>query len=255
MMCGPGVTGVVVVTGAASGVGQAAAEALREQGAVMVGLDLADPPETLSGAEWVKGDVAAEDTWDRVLEAARRHDPAGPTALVSCAADLVSGSFLDTGLDDWRRLFDINLFGALRGMQAVMPGMVERGCGSIAVVCSVNSFFAEDGLSAYSASKAALLHVVRSAALEYSKHGLRINAVCPGTIDTPLFRRAIEAAGDAEGIRRAVERRTPTGQIMRPEEVASVISFLISDAASGMTGTAVTVDGGLTATFDFDTEA
>ena len=122
------------------------------------------------------------------------------------------------------------------------------------MVCSVNSFVVEDELSAYSTSKAALLHATRSAAVEYAARGVRINAVCPGIIDTPLLRRHLESLDDPEGARRAGERRSPIGRIMRPEEVAEAICFLVGDGASAMSGAALTVDGGLTVTYDFDSD-
>jgi NAD(P)-dependent dehydrogenase (short-subunit alcohol dehydrogenase family) len=129
--------------------------------------------------------------------------------------------------------------------------MVARRAGAIAVVCSVDSLYTEEGMSAYSASKAALLQIVRSAALEHAGAGLRINAVCPGAIDTPLLRRALESSDDPELTLREHVKRIPVGQILRPDEVASVLRFLVSDGASGLSGAAVTVDGGLTSTYEF----
>lgn len=242
---------VAVVTGAASGVGLATVRALQEDGHRVVGTDLAEAPADLAGVDWVRGDITDRQTWDRVVELVREHDPRGATCLAACAADLVVAPFLDTPMEDWARLFDVNVGGVIRALQALMPDMLERGSGSVAVVCSVNSFFVEDGLSAYSTTKAALLHVVRSAALEYAQRGVRINAVCPGAIDTPLFARALESLESPTAAREAVERRTPTGEILRPEEIAAVVRFLLTDAASGMSGAAVTVDGGLTTTYDF----
>jgi NAD(P)-dependent dehydrogenase (short-subunit alcohol dehydrogenase family) len=203
----------------------------------------------------VQGDVTVQETWDQASAAARAKDPAGASCFCACAADLVSASFLDTSLEDWARINEINVLGVVRGIQTLMPAMLERGGGSIAVVCSVNSFFAEADLSAYSTSKAALLQVVRSAALEYAQHGMRINAVCPGAIDTALFRRALAELDDPAAVRRAVAARTPNGRILDPSEVAAVIRFLLSDEASGLSGAAITVDGGLTSTYDFAVDA
>jgi NAD(P)-dependent dehydrogenase (short-subunit alcohol dehydrogenase family) len=243
------------VTGAASGIGRATASALRDRGTELIGVDLVEAPEELradAAVDWVEGDVAAPETWDRVTVACERRNPNGADCLVTCAATLVVAPFLETSTDDWRRIFDVNVFGVLHGMQALLPRMLEQRAGAIAVVCSVNSFIVEDELSAYSTSKAALLHATRSAAVEYAATGVRINAVCPGIIDTPLLRRHFESLDDPAAARRAGERRSPIGRILQPEEVAEAICFLVGDSASAMSGAALTVDGGLTVTYDFD---
>jgi NAD(P)-dependent dehydrogenase (short-subunit alcohol dehydrogenase family) len=243
------------VTGAASGIGRATAGALRQGGTVVIGVDLADAPEELAAdaaVDWVRGDVASPETWDQVTAACGERDPEGADCLVTSAATLVVAPFLETSLDDWRRLHEVNVLGVVRGMQALLPAMLERGSGAIAVVCSVNSFVVEDELSAYSTSKAALLHATRSAAVEYAAAGVRINAVCPGIVDTPLLRRHFESLDDPAAARRGAERRSPIGRILAPEEIAEAICFLVGDGASAMSGAALTVDGALTVTYDFD---
>ena len=109
----------------------------------------------------------------------------------------------------------------------------------------------EERLGAYSASKSALLSIVRTAALEHARHGLRINAVCPGIVDTPLLRKHIDSLADPAAADLAMRRRMPTGAITRPEEVAAMLRFLVEPAASGLSGAALVVDGGLTSTYDF----
>jgi NAD(P)-dependent dehydrogenase (short-subunit alcohol dehydrogenase family) len=248
---------VAVVSGASSGVGAAVVSGLLEDGFVIVAVDLlgAGADVVDDRIQWIIGDVAADETWQAVLASAQQIDSEGVSALVLCAADVVVKPFLETTPEDWRRLFEVNTLGAIRGMQAVIPGMVARGRGSIAVVASVDSFFVEEQLAGYCASKAALLQAVRSAALEHARDGLRINAVCPGAIDTALFRRALEATGDSEKALEDNLRRIPTGKVLTPEEVAAVLRFLVSDAASGLAGAALVVDGGLTATYEFDQPA
>ena len=245
---------LAVVTGAASGIGLATVGALRQRGTRVIGVDLHDPPDELDASDlgWVRGDVAAAETWDAVAAACVSRDPRGADCLITCAAGLVVAPFLETAVEDWKRLFQINVLGVIRGMQALIPAMLERGEGAVAVVCSVNSLIVEDELSAYSTSKAALLHATRSAAVEYAGRGVRINAVCPGIIDTPLLRRHFESLDDPAAARREAERRSPIGRILRPEEIAETLCFLVDRAASGLAGSAVVVDGGLTATYDFD---
>lgn len=221
-------------------------------GARVIGVDRAPAPAGLDTEEWIQGDVTDEATWRLVGERAAALDSGGATRFIACAADVVVAPFLDTPLVEWQRLFDVNVLGVIRGLQTLLPPMLERGHGAVAVVCSVNSLFVEDGVSAYSTSKAALLHVVRSAALEYANRGVRINAVCPGAIDTPLLRRHFNSLEDPDAARVATERRAPIGRINQPEEIAAVLRFLVSDAASALCGAAVVADGGLTITYDFD---
>jgi NAD(P)-dependent dehydrogenase (short-subunit alcohol dehydrogenase family) len=246
---------VAVVTGAGSGIGRATASALRERGTEVIGVDLVEPPAELRADEavdWIQGDVALPETWDRVMAACGRAAGGSADCLVTCAATIVVAPFLETSSDDWRRLFDVNVIGVILGMQALLPPMLDRRAGAIVAVCSVNSFVVEDELSAYSTSKAALLHAIRSAAIEYAACGVRINAVCPGIIDTPLLQRHFDSLDDPAGARRAAERRSPIGRILRPDEVAEAICFLVGPTATAMSGAALTVDGGLTVTYDFD---
>jgi NAD(P)-dependent dehydrogenase (short-subunit alcohol dehydrogenase family) len=245
---------VVVITGAASGIGLATLHAVRATFAIVVAVDVAAPPAELvqtDDIDWIRGSVAAQETWDLVSAAVSRRNPDGAHALIACAAGITVAPLLETPEDEWRRIFDINVFGVIKALQAILPTMVARGRGAVAVVCSVNSLFAEDQLSAYSVSKAALLHVVRSAALEYAHSGVRINAVCPGAVDTPMLRRHLGSLEDPAAAQRAVENRTPTGKLLAPAEIAAVLRFLVSDEASGMSGAAVVVDGGLTTAYDF----
>jgi NAD(P)-dependent dehydrogenase (short-subunit alcohol dehydrogenase family) len=248
---------LAVVTGAASGIGRATAQALRQRGTEVLGVDLVEAPDELrddAAVHWIEGDVASAETWERVTAVCEQRDAGGADCLVTCAATLVVAPFLETSTDDWKRIFDVNVFGVLLGMQTLLPKMLERRAGAIAVVCSVNSFVVEDELSAYSTSKAALLHATRSAAVEYAARGVRINAVCPGIVDTPLLRRHFESLDDPAAARRAGERRTPLGRILSPDEVAEAICFLVGGGASAISGAALTVDGGLTVTYDFDSE-
>ncbi len=245
---------LAIVTGAASGMGLATARLLLQRGTAVVGLDLADAPaelRELGVAAWVTGDVGEQATWDRAAAAAAEIDPAGADCLVCCAAAIVVKSFLETRPEDFQQLFATNVLGVVRGMQTVLPAMIERRAGAVAVVCSVDSLYVEQDMAAYSTSKAALLQIVRSAALEHAGHGLQINAVLPGAVDTPLLQSHFDASPDPAAFRALVERRSPQGRVLRAEEVAETLCFLVSPRASGLSGAAVTVDGGLTSTYDY----
>jgi 2,3-dihydro-2,3-dihydroxybenzoate dehydrogenase len=246
---------LAVVSGAASGIGLAVAVALTRRGTTVVGVDLADAPDALgedSDVSGVRGDVADPGTWKRVGVSCRDRDPRGADAFVACAGTVDPSPLLSTPIESYRRHFDINVVGVVHGMQTLMPAMRQQGAGWIAVVSSIAGQIVEDGASAYCASKAALLQIVRSAALEYAADGLRINSVAPGIVDTPLLRRFIDAAEDPPALVREMEQRTPTGEMLSAEEVAEVLCFLISDAARGLSGATLTLDGGLTTTYDFN---
>lgn len=249
---------LAVVSGAASGIGLATAAALLRRGTVVVGIDLADVPEALADdarVTWVRGDVAAADTWARAGAACRERDPRGADAFVACAGVVDPAPLLVTRLDAYRRHFEVNVLGVVQGMQTLMPAMREQGAGWVAVVSSIAGQIVEDASSAYGASKAALLHVARSAALEYAADGVRVNAVAPGIVDTPLLRRFVDAVDDPAALVREMEQRTPTGRMISPEEVAEVLCFLVSDSASALSGETITIDGGLTTAYDFAVDA
>jgi NAD(P)-dependent dehydrogenase (short-subunit alcohol dehydrogenase family) len=245
---------VVTVSGAASGIGEASVRELLGAGYAVVGVDLAEPPSALAGferLEWVRGDVTDAATWEEVDRRSRARDPGGAWGFVACAADVSVKPFLETPLEEWRRLYEINVLGVVQGMRALIPPMVERRGGAVAVTCSVNSTFVERDISAYSASKAALLSATRTAALEHAGDGVRINAVCPGVVDTPLLRKHVESTPDPAAMDRGMRDRVPTGAITSPKEVAKLLVFLVGEGASGLSGAALVVDGGLTTTYEF----
>jgi NAD(P)-dependent dehydrogenase (short-subunit alcohol dehydrogenase family) len=249
---------IALVTGAASGVGLATSRLLLERGHRVIGVDLAGQPGPLGPGDrlaWVSGDVSAEPTWTEALRVSGRAFGASPGVLVLNAARLAVGTVLDTPVSTFREVFDVNVYGAVLGLQACLPGMIDRGGGAVVVVVSVNGLLAEQDLAAYNSSKGALIQLVRSAAVDHARDGVRINAVCPTTIDTPFIQGQLDAVPDPAAFRREMEERHPLGRILRPEEVASVAVFLTTPEASGMTGASVVVDCGLLASPDFVTAA
>jgi NAD(P)-dependent dehydrogenase (short-subunit alcohol dehydrogenase family) len=171
--------------------------------------------------------------------------------LVLNAAKLVVGTVLEVTAEQFRAVMEVNVIAAVKGLQATLPSMLSHGRGSIVGVASTNSLYAEQTLASYNSSKGALLQLIRSVAVDYARAGIRANAVCPGAIDTPFLREHVDIAPDPEALLRQKTGRLPSGRLLDPADVARVVHFLLSDAALGMTGASVLVDGGLTATVDF----
>ncbi|MEO8261126.1 MAG: SDR family oxidoreductase [Pseudolysinimonas sp.] len=233
---------VIVVTGAARGQGRAAAELLAREGATVWCTDIADteiaPLDGVAGTLTPSRlDVTRERDWHdlaaRITERDGRVD-----GLVNNAGIASRGRLPNVDLDEWRRAFDVNATGPLLGMQVLYPLF-----GSGASIVNVVSVAGLSGHSAaaYTASKWALRGLTRTASLEYGMHGIRVNAIFPGLIDTPLMADASAAFRDA------AIAETPLGRIGTVADIAPLIVFLLSDESSYLNGAEITVDGGLTA--------
>lgn len=234
---------VAIVTGASSGIGAAVARLFSELGASVV--LMARRAERLEDAAAnlppdrvmvVPGDVSHPPDVDRLVRVTQeRHGRLD--IVVSNAGVHRTTPFLDTTLDEWRALMAINLDGTFLVCRAGARSMVEGGRpGSMVIVASTNSLVAEPSMAAYNASKAAVASLAASMAIELAPHGIRVNAVAPGTIATDITRPMIAAGHRFGGI--------PLGRIGDAREVAWAIAFLAGDEASYVTGTTLVVDGG-----------
>lgn len=238
----------VIVTGAAKGIGRACISALREAGHTVVALDgdaaALDDLRELEDIALCAGSVTDARA---CAEAVRRAEALAPLAgLAHCAGIQRYGTAGDTDPGLWDEVISVNLTGAYLMCRAALPALSRQG-GAIVLAGSAQSFASQECVAAYTASKHGLLGLSRSIAVDYANCGVRCTLVAPGSVDTPMLRDAVALSGAPEALRASLDEMHPLGRIAKPEEVASVIAFLLSDAASFVTGDAIRVDGGLLA--------
>ena len=233
-----------LVTGAGQGIGRAIAEAFLREGAAMTAVDIS--PEGLRGLDGAA--TAVLDVRDGAALAALAGG--GFDVLVNAVGFVHAGSILECDDDAWARSFDLNVTPMFRLIRAALPGMLDAGGGSIVNIASMAS--SRKGVAnrcAYGASKAAVIGLTKSVAADFVARGIRCNAICPGTVDSPSLRQRMAAMAEARGItQEAAEAsflaRQPGGRLGRPEEIAALAIHLASDESGFTTGTAQVIDGG-----------
>ncbi len=236
------------VTAAAQGIGRATALAFAAEGAEVIATDI--NAEQLAHLAAPRLRTASLNVLDAaaITQAAIA---AGPVdILFNCAGFVHQGTVLDATDEDFTFAFDLNVRSMLRTIQAFLPGMIARGQGVVLNMASVvSSVKALPNRAIYGASKAAVIGLTKSVATDFIKHGIRCNAICPGTVESPSLQDRIAAnaaaAGGLEAARTAFVNRQPMGRLGQPDEIAALAVYLASDAAMFITGQAVVIDGGV----------
>ena len=241
----------VLVTAAAQGMGRAAALAIAREGAHVLATDIRE--DLLAGLaeeagavgvplETARLDVTDSDEVARLIGGLARFD-----VLFNCAGRVHQGTILETDEEEFERSLAINVRSMYAAIRAVLPRMIEAGSGSIINMASVcSSIKGLPNRFAYGMTKAAVIGLTKSVAADFVAKGIRCNAVCPGTVDTPSLHERMRQLGDIEEARRMFTARQPMGRLASAQEIVPIVVYLASDESSFATGQVFTIDGGLT---------
>jgi len=231
-----------LITGAAAGIGRAVSELFAAEGAHVIATD-----RDFAGLKGLGADRHALDVTDPQAVTAMAKTMGRVDILFNCAGFVESGTILDNSEEDWRKSFEINVYAMARMIRAFLPAMIAGGGGNIINVASVSgSIKGIANRCIYGASKAAVIGLTKSVAVDFVHQGIRCNAVCPGTVDSPSLQQRLKDTGDYEGARKAFTARQPMGRIGKAEEIAGVVLYLASDDGAFCTGQNFIVDGGIT---------
>jgi len=232
-----------LITAAAQGIGRATAELFAREGARVIATDIdARKLSELEGCEMRRLDVRSAHAINSLAAEIGAVD-----VIFNCAGIVHAGTILECDENAWNTSLDLNVTPMYRIIRAFLPKMLEAGGGSIINMSSVASFKAVPNRFAYMATKAAIVGLTKSVAVDFISRGIRCNAICPGTVDTPSLHQRMAATGDYESARKAFIARQPMGRLGTAEEIAMLALYLASDESKFVTGQTHTIDGGWTA--------
>ncbi|MCB1342492.1 MAG: SDR family oxidoreductase [Pseudooceanicola sp.] len=227
------------ITAAGQGIGKAIATAYVREGATVIATDLRADLLDIEGADTFALDVTDKTALQAAVSGAK------PDILVNCAGYVHAGTIIEATDDDFDFAFKLNVRAQFHSIQAALPGMIERGGGAIVNIASVaSSIIAAPNRFVYGASKAAVIGLTKSVAVDFVTKGIRCNCICPGTVESPSLQDRLRAMGDYEAAKKAFIARQPMGRIGTPEEIAHLAVYLGSDESGFTTGQAHVIDGG-----------
>ena len=231
-----------LITGAAAGIGRATTELFLLEGAHVIATD-----RDLKGLDGLKADNHQLDVTDAAAVAALAKKIGAIDVLFNCAGFVENGTILENDDAQWEKSFQINVYAMARLIKTFLPGMIEKGAGSIINVASVaGSIKGIPNRCIYGASKAAVIGLTKSVAADFVTKGIRCNSVCPGTVDSPSLQQRLKDTGDYDAARKAFTARQPMGRIGTAEEMSSMVLWLASDDSTFATGQNFILDGGIT---------
>ncbi|AKH99236.1 dehydrogenase of unknown specificity, short-chain alcohol dehydrogenase like [Hoeflea sp. IMCC20628] len=236
----------VLATASAQGIGKATALRMGQEGARVIATDIND--KVLAGLNGETGiETRRLDVTDKAAIAALVAEIGQIDVLFNCAGFVHAGSILDATEEEWDFAFNLNVKSMFHMIRAVLPGMRAAGGGSIVNMSSVaGAVTGPPNRFTYSATKAAVAGLTKSVAADFIKEGIRCNAICPGTVESPSLEDRMRAMGDYETARKAFLDRQPMGRLGKPEEIAALATYLASDEAGFTTGQLHVIDGGWT---------
>lgn len=234
------------VTGGTGGIGSAICERFAREGAQVIAADLSQPGTLSEQVEYVAYDVTDEKLCESTFaELAGRWDKLD--ILVNAAGIEIEKTIEDTTLEEWNRIFAINVTGMFLTSKFALPLLRKSAGASVINFGSYDGYIADPGLAAYCATKGAVHALTRAMACDHGPEGIRVNAICPGYVDTPMLQGFFGESGDIESLRKAVRDVHPTRTYGTPEDIANLVNWLASDEARYASGQLWVIDGGLSA--------
>lgn len=237
---------IVIITGGSSGIGEATRKLLHEKGCTVYNLDITEPGDNKGFFTYcdVRNRSAVRDAVKSIGDKEKRID-----MLFANAGIHLFATIEETNDEELDKLIGTNIYGTYTILQAVLPHMRHQNKGSIVLMGSDQSFVGKASSSAYGMTKGAIAQLTKSTAIDYAKYNIRVNCICPGTIDTPLLEKAVDhfatlSSQPKEKIMADLNTIQPAGRIGKPSEIANAVAFLLSDESSFITGSLLSADGG-----------